>query len=152
MQFIRFFTSFKGRIGRAKWWLGLVTVLAVSICGEMILNPALFNTPYDQPLPPPGLASVLFGLLMAVPTTAITVKRFNDNGRPYWCGYLVGAFYVVFTAAPAFGYLVDPPSYSTPENFVNGIFLLVGLISLIDNGFIGGTRGPNRYGLDPLQP
>jgi uncharacterized membrane protein YhaH (DUF805 family) len=29
---------------------------------------------------------------------------------------------------------------------------VIGLAAIIDNGFLRGTDGPNRYGPDPLQP
>lgn len=150
MQFFHLLTSFSGRIGRGQWWLGFIAVVMMSIGGIVAINPEAFTMPTDQPLPPPGLGEMLFGLLMMVPATAITVKRFNDRDRPNWLGYAFGALGALFTIAPYFGYLVDPLFYSTPEYVLTGVFFVLAIGAFIDNGFLKGTPGPNRYGPDPL--
>lgn len=150
MQFIQLLTTFSGRISRSQWWLGFIAVIIISLTGYLAINPQIYSTPVDQPLPQPGLGEILFGLLMMIPATAITVKRFNDRDWPWWLGYALGLIGVVFTAAPYFGYLVDPLYFSTPEYVFGGLFLLLALAALVDNGFLKGTAGPNRYGPDPL--
>lgn len=151
MQFLHLLITFSGRIGRGLWWLGFIAIIIISVTGIFAFNPALMDVPPDQPMPPPGIAEVLFGLLMMVPATAITVKRFNDRDRPYWWGYALGAIGALFTVAPAFGILGDPLFFTTWETVVFSMFLLLALATLIDNGFLKGTAGPNRYGPDPLQ-
>lgn len=150
MQFLHLLTTFSGRIGRGQWWLGFIAIIMISIGGLIAINPQAFSTPIDQPLPRPGLAETLFGLLMMIPATAITVKRFNDRDRPNWLGYAFGAIGALFTAAPYFGLLVDPLFYSTAEAVLAGIFLVLAIGAFVDNGFLKGTAGPNRHGPDPL--
>lgn len=150
MQFIRLLTSFSGRIGRSQWWIGFIALIIISLSGYLTINPAIYSTPVDQPLPQPGLGEILFGLVMMIPATAITVKRFNDRDRPNWLGYALGLLGAAFTVAPYFGYMVDPLFFSTPEYAVGGLFMVLALAAFIDNWFLKGTPGPNRYGPDPL--
>jgi len=54
------------------------------------------------------------------PLIALSAKRWHDIGRPGW--------FVLVNLVPAIGQLV----------------------ALVCNGFLRGTRGPNKYGPDPL--
>jgi uncharacterized membrane protein YhaH (DUF805 family) len=69
----------------------------------------------------PERAERLANLLVACPAIAISVKRWHDRNRSAWW-VLVGLIPVI------------------------GQFWL-----LIDNGFLRGTRGPNRFGGEPSQ-
>ena len=70
---------------------------------------------------PPERAERLANLLVAWPAIAISVKRWHDRDRSAWW-VLVGLVPLI------------------------GQFWL-----LIDNGFLRGTRGPNRFGDEPSQ-
>lgn len=65
-------------------------------------------------------AERLVNLLLVWPAVAISVKRWHDRNRAGW--------WVLINLLPVVGWLW----------------------ALIDNGFIRGTAGPNRYGDDPL--
>ncbi len=86
--------------------------------------------------------------MLIIPATAITVKRFNDRDWPNWLGYAVGLAGALFTIGPHFGFLAGP-EVSTSEGIALLIILLPILFAFIDNGFLRGTSGPNRYGPDP---
>jgi uncharacterized membrane protein YhaH (DUF805 family) len=144
------FTSFQGRIGRAQFWLGVVMLLFVTVGGVLTLAPEVLETPVDQPMPAPGLAEILFNLIVVLAGTALSVKRFNDRDRPYWWGFALGALGAAFTVAPLFGWFVDPAFFTTAETALFGLFIAISLFALVDNGFLKGTPGPNRYGPDPL--
>lgn len=66
------------------------------------------------------LAEPIVNLLLAWPAIAISVKRWHDRDRS-------GAWVLV-----------------------NLIPLVGWLWALVDNGFLRGSRGPNRFGPDPL--
>ncbi len=69
---------------------------------------------------PPRTADVLVNLLLLWPALAVSVKRWHDRDRSGW--------WVLLNLVPLAGWLW----------------------ALVDNGFVRGTRGPSRYGADPL--
>src|SRR6185503_2327827 len=138
-------TTFNGRINRAIWWLGLVLLGVANVLGGMLLNPEFFTA--EEP-PPPSWPDTVWQIALLYPLTAITVKRFKDADRPAWLGYWFAPFGVALISArtsascPARSNL--PRWRPAPCRFVYFLF------AFIDNGFVRGTEGPNRYGPDPL--
>jgi uncharacterized membrane protein YhaH (DUF805 family) len=146
-----FFFSFRGRISRQSWWLGLIILFAVTIPVSIWLDPAAFD-PNATEIKPPSLALTIWSLATCLPTAAITIKRLNDRDWPSWIGYLLAVLFVVLVIANYFGLLLDPDRMAPPEAFAFGTIMLFFLWTLADNGFFKGTNGPNRYGPDPLAP
>ncbi|MBX3643623.1 MAG: DUF805 domain-containing protein [Rubrivivax sp.] len=68
----------------------------------------------------PRTAELIVNLLLVWPALAISVKRWHDRGKSGW--------WVLLNLVPVVGWLW----------------------ALIENGFLRGTDGPNRYGPDPL--
>jgi uncharacterized membrane protein YhaH (DUF805 family) len=149
VSLLAFFFSFRGRISRQSWWLGLIVLLAVSIPVSLLLDPDFFNSEVGE-ITPPSLALTIWSLITCLPTAAITIKRLNDRDWPAWVGWLLVALFVVLTVANHFGLLLDPDRMTPVESFIFGTILLFFLWTLIDNGFFKGSDGPNRYGPDPL--
>jgi uncharacterized membrane protein YhaH (DUF805 family) len=81
--------------------------------------------------------------------TAITVKRFNDTDRPAWLGFLFLPLGVSLYLGP---HLKEWAGPLEPATLLPLLLLLLAyfLFAFIDNGFVRGTEGPNRYGPDPL--
>ena len=124
------FTSFEGRIDRAKWWLGLVILLvAQSIVwvalgmffggGMMSLDPS-DPAAMQQAMSAMWLPMLVLILLFLWPALAIYAKRWHDRGKSGW--------WTLIILVPVVG----------------GIWILVEL------GCLSGTDGPNQYGPDPL--
>ncbi len=65
-------------------------------------------------------ADLIVNLLLIWPALAVSVKRWHDRGKSGW--------WVLLNLLPVIG----------------------SLWALIDNGFLRGTPGPNRFGDDPL--
>jgi uncharacterized membrane protein YhaH (DUF805 family) len=65
-------------------------------------------------------ADLLVNLLLVWPGLAVSVKRWHDRDKSGW--------WVLLNLVPVIGWLW----------------------ALIDNGFLRGTTGPNRFGEDPL--
>ena len=139
-------TTFTRRISRQQWWIGFVIVCAGNLLGGLLLNPDFF---FADALPPPSWPDTLWQLAMLYPATAITVKRFNDRDWPWWLGYAFAPIGAVLYLAPHFGQAIGPqsPAALMVLFWVCAAYLVC---ALIDNGFIRGTDGPNRYGADPL--
>lgn len=147
-NFIELLTSFRGRISRKSWWLGFVIIMILSIAGTLVLHPDAFSLDPDVAWTP-NWAATIWGLLLIIPYTAITVKRFNDRDWPNWLGYGVGLTAALLTIGQHFGFFTFGPDMSTTEGIVGLVLYLPLLFALIDNGFLRGTKGPNRYGPDP---
>jgi uncharacterized membrane protein YhaH (DUF805 family) len=142
------FFGFSGRISRKSWWLGTVVVAVGSVVGTLLIDPGVLDF---QRLGPriPNWSDTIWQLALVIPGTALMVKRFNDRDRPYWLGYAYGIAGALITAGPHFG-LFGPERTSTVGAAFAIILALAFLIAFIDNGFLRGSRGPNRYGPDPL--
>ncbi len=145
MGILQLLTTFHGRIGRRQWWIGFVITLIGSLLGTYLFNPELFTA---EP-PPASWPETIWALAWVVPLTAITVKRFNDRDWPWWPGYAVAVITVVSYIAPHFSLTLDPSAGGLGA-LIFWFTAAVGFLALIDNGFIRGTHGPNRYGPDPL--
>jgi uncharacterized membrane protein YhaH (DUF805 family) len=148
------FSSFEGRINRAKYWLA---VYAISI--SCVLFPLIFKTGVKlvqaaylaisgSPLPfDPGLRDAL--LLLAVWNiefvAAITIKRLHDRDKSGW-------WIVPFVIAPVLLHRssdwLDNPTLAL---LVDVLALSLGAWCLVEL-CLGGTRGPNRFGPDPVTP
>ena len=149
MSLRAFFFSFRGRISRQEWWLGLLFLLSISIPAGAWLGSEAFD-PTTGKIRPPSLAYTVWSVLVSVPSAALSAKRFNDRDWPSWLGYLLGGCFVVLALANHFGYLLDPRTMALPEKTIFAAILLFFLWALVDNGFLKGTEGPNRHGPDPL--
>ncbi len=83
--------------------------------------------------------------------TAITVKRFNDRDWPNWFGYALGVLGLALILAEQAGFLVDPDAASAADWVIFFVAAVILCAAFIDNGFLRGTPGPNRYGPNPLE-
>jgi uncharacterized membrane protein YhaH (DUF805 family) len=117
---VKLLTTFAGRIPRRQWWTGFIITVVGSIAGTLLFNPDMLVS--DEAVPPQW-PDTLWQLACLVPATAITVKHFGLLIDPEAGGVGAAAFWLL---------------------------LVVILAVTIDNGFLRGTRGPNRYGPDPL--
>ena len=119
------FTSFDGRINRAKFWAGVIILWLVSI----IINLAIaevFVAQYDPLQVFPTMAPLawivwlLAAAAIAYMSLAVFAKRWHDRDKSGWWSLI--AF----------------------VPFIGAIWILV------ECGCLPGTEGPNRYGPDPL--
>ena len=121
------FFSFNGRINRAKFWLGNVALWVVYVI-LMIIGGAGMTASFDPNNPQAagagmgvmGIIILIVYIAMLWPALAIGVKRWHDRDKSGW--------WVLIALVPIIG----------------------GLWYLIECGFLEGTKGPNKYGPDPL--
>jgi uncharacterized membrane protein YhaH (DUF805 family) len=140
------FLSFAGRIPRSAYWFGFAAVVLVFGLARYVLK---YHLGFEGAGDRESLPVTFISVLAAIPLTALSVKRFNDRDRPSWLGYVVGLSIALFMIAPRFGYLVDPGQFSLPEHAIFWPLCALSLFALIDNGFLPGTAGPNRFGPAP---
>jgi uncharacterized membrane protein YhaH (DUF805 family) len=114
--------SWEGRIGRARFWLGVLLVILMSV-GFGVLAGLLgipLNTAHDPNVEEIGPAGALLLLVafvvVAYAQLAVYAKRFHDRGKSAW--------WVLIAFVPVIGF-----------------FWI-----LIDLGMLAGDPGPNGYG------
>lgn len=139
-------TSFRGRISRKSWWIGTAIWSVAELCARWLLRPEISTFGKRPPLSWPD---TIWQLAWIIPAAALATKRFNDRDRPAWTAFVFVAIAVAFRVAPHFGFAI-PPSVPGMGLILFWTFAIVALLMFIDNGFIRGTDGPNRYGPDPL--
>ena len=123
MTWSQFLFSFEGRIGRAWYWFFALAMM-VFFCGLGLLS--LMATFGSMGPEGPGAGAAIVTILVVVlglaalwPALAVQAKRWHDVDKSAW--------WILINLVPGVG----------------------GLISLIFNGFIAGTPGPNQYGDPP---
>jgi uncharacterized membrane protein YhaH (DUF805 family) len=117
--------SYEGRIGRARFWLGVLLVILMSIAFGMVAD--LLGIPLDTGVGPVAeeisAAGVLYlvvaFVVVAYAQLAVYAKRFHDRGKSAW--------WVLIAFVP-----------------VVGFFWI-----LIELGMLPGDPGPNAYGPPP---
>jgi len=114
--------SWEGRIGRARFWLGVLLVILMSIGFGIVAG--LFGIPLDTGTGPAaeeiGVGGALYLLAafiaVAYAQLAVYAKRFHDRGKSAW--------WVLIAFVPVIGF-----------------FWI-----LIELGMLPGDPGPNAYG------
>lgn len=147
---VKLFTTFHGRISRKDWWIGIVIIVAVALIGQWVMAPSSLELS-DDPDARPSPVEALWSAILFLPTLAITLKRLNDRDQPRPLGYAFAVVYLVSTAL--FQFLpADWTHFGTLEWALTLPLLLFSCWVFIDNAFLKGSEGPNRYGADPLDP
>lgn len=110
------FTSFEGRINRAKLWAGVGVLIAISILlsiVDMVLGLHVGQAGI-------GVLGLIFSIASIYFALALYAKRWHDRDKSGW--------WSLIAIVPIIG----------------AVWILVEL------GILEGTRGPNRFGPDPL--
>ena len=139
MDWTYLFFSFDGRISRKPYWIATCVLIAAAFIAIWI---ELYAA--DRRL------GAILNLALLYPDLAVMVKRAHDRETPIWIVLASAIMAVLLDALEIFGLggTVDTPStlywlISLPMLPVIGYLFVV-------LGFFQGTRGPNRYGPDPL--
>lgn len=122
--------SFKGRIGRRPFWVGIAVIFILMTAVALLQNVLLFSE---------TLAISLF-ILLLYPLAAIFVKRLHDRGKSG------GWFALILLAFALFS--IDVSQFEPVWQWGIGRFLplFITMIMLIDCGAFLGMEGVNRYG------
>lgn len=142
MDFKYLFTSLDGRINRKPYWLAALLLFVISMAVQL----AVYFIAGMQVM-------LIVGLLFFWPGFALAVKRAHDRNRPTWLVALFFATLLVSTFMQIAGiHETDAGEPAGAYQIVSVIFLVFALYAFIDWGLLRGTKGPNQYGPDPLQP
>ena len=144
LDFQYLFTSFDGRINRAKWWAGMVILAVVNVVLGFILY-ALFGLSFFA-----RLLSIIIALALFYPTYAVCAKRFQDRDKPGIMALYGLVPLLIASLLQSFGWTGAPAELNALGWICALITWGVGLWFLIELGILKGTPGPNRFGGDPL--
>jgi uncharacterized membrane protein YhaH (DUF805 family) len=159
MNFLQVLFSFHGRINRAKYWLAVlfwtvVDIVVFAVMGGMLVKDivALGSEPSGGDIVRVilsfGVSVILVCLLVFVPMIvsgfAIGIKRLHDRDQSGWWILL---FYFGPAVASALAHNSDSGASALLLSLVS---LGISIWAIVVLGFLRGTRGPNRYGPDPL--
>jgi uncharacterized membrane protein YhaH (DUF805 family) len=156
------YAEFSGRSRRMEYWMFQLFMFLVYIA-LMVLMMAVGGGGLMMAGGDPNAAAAaggavmiifgiyaLFGLVMFIPSLAVSVRRLHDTNRSGW-----------WILAPLSGYVImlvgTVMAAGSPDNpGLGGVLAMVGLVAVIGLGitllvfmFLEGTRGPNQYGPDP---
>jgi uncharacterized membrane protein YhaH (DUF805 family) len=157
----RKYANFSGRAPRSEYWWWALFIVLVTFGVELVAG---FLTAASGNKLVGGLLVLLMDLFFLLPNLAVVVRRLHDLNRSgWWYGALIilGLFLGAL-AVPVFirvG-MNHQQGLDDMTGINSGIFLLIGVLGLIEAIFglvllvwfcLRGTRGPNRFGPDPLQ-
>lgn len=141
------FLSLQGRISRSTYWLGGLAILVY----ELVLLGIFIALVADstQPIPVRIVEVALPVGLLSLPAVyaglAIAVKRLHDRDKSGW-------WVLLFYWVPG---ILDQAARHLGEGALGWIFstasFAISIWALVELGFLRGTRGPNRFGSDPLE-
>jgi tetratricopeptide (TPR) repeat protein/uncharacterized membrane protein YhaH (DUF805 family) len=140
---VKTYFSFRGRIGQQTWWIGSAVLLSVAVIARWLAWWLGFS---DVPMLPTNVGIAI----LVASALALTIKRLNDRDRPSWIGWTWAALCVIAIMAPSLGWW---PSMHETALTAPAVLVLMGVPAtwiFIDNAFLPGTPGPNRYGPNPM--
>jgi len=127
MNIINLFFSFRGRIGRLRFWLGLILIIVVQTVIEAGLGVPLSTDPIGWR---PRIIAFIIGLVFMYPMMAIAVKRMRDRRDRLSYIWLLVAAYVIALLGDLTGYF----DQNAQRNIVIWAVLLV--VSIVFLGFL----------------
>jgi uncharacterized membrane protein YhaH (DUF805 family) len=148
MDLQKLFLTADGRIARQDFWIGIVILIVANIVLGMVTG---FLGWMIGGVWGAIILAGLVGLAMIVPSYFLMVKRSNDRDYPQTYVQALVAVNIAFQLQS----MIMPVGASGPGMLSMIVYLLLGIAglwALVDLGFFQGTRGPNRYGPDPLEP
>lgn len=149
-EIAHFYTSFKGRATRADFNLRYALVMLI---GRMIAAAIDYMMVGGDimALANGGFASTLFNLLIIVPTFALVARRLQDMNLSGWWQLSAHGMVAVAVAVPfiLYGLMLDGIGMTMALSVVGVITLY--LVFWVALSCVRGTRGPNKFGDDPLE-
>ena len=154
MRWIYFLGDFGGRISRKVFWLATLAVLVAEVLFATIADMTASGLANDSA---GDMAGEIVFLILLYPQLVISVKRGHDRNIATRVIVACFALIAVSDLLDLLGLLemrTNLKSYSAANLFSFAVITVVGIVSLallIELGFRRGTRGPNRFGPDPLE-
>jgi uncharacterized membrane protein YhaH (DUF805 family) len=139
--------TFRGRANRAKYWIVLGAAWP----------PIVWTTVYSVRLMQSGMTGVAMAMTIAIVLpayvimTLAAIRRLHDRDkRGHWLWLFWFAPIILHGAREAMMW----PDRQEPNVAAMGLAAVAVVLfvwGFVELGFLRGTRGPNRFGADPLQ-
>lgn len=150
MNIVSLLTSFSGRIGRGKFWLGLIIIVVIAIVLQLLLRSVMSQ----------GMAQLLSMVVLIYFAAALYLKRLQDRGKGMmpWIPIIFGpGILLTIMQAGQIGFeniSIEGTTASIPTGTLGWVVIalatVIGLWALVEMGFLRGTKGDNEFGPDPL--
>ena len=139
----RNYVNFSGRAQRSEyWWFTLFSFITQAILNSF------------------PVVGWIYGLVLLLPSLAVTARRLHDTGRSAWwmmiyvliiLGAIIASAALVIGVLEAFEGNEDAGGAWIILFAISGLVSLAGLITILILCALPGIVGPNRYGPDPLR-
>lgn len=149
MNPFRLLGSFKGRIGRASFWFGIILL---AIASPFSIGTVLSDNPFYETMAKIhkyGFSGLAWSLVLLIGVAALMTKRLHDRGRS---GIYAALFYLPAAVAAMLYFFPSNPLAQDIVQWSNWITAFAGTAGvwfLFQLGFFPGTEGANKYGPDP---
>ncbi len=152
MSWTRLFFSQNGRISRRPFWRGTLALIGLLL---LVYLPLIIAWP-DEVLSRPAarwVRIIMFAseLALAWPTYAVTAKREMDRGRRPLLAPLALVLSLAYSVLDVAGWSETAAGYTYSGATSLAGLALVAIVVIIELGCLRGSKGPNRFGPDPLQ-
>jgi uncharacterized membrane protein YhaH (DUF805 family) len=136
------FFSFEGRINRQPFWLGNLALWGMQIGAALVAGIIPFLT----------FITVIALIVATIGGLALSVKRLHDRNRSGWWVLLpyTPVMLLVLTLIAGFAGVEEVKLPALLVTILSTAIVVIVIWFLIEVGFLKGTQGPNRFGLDPL--
>ena len=116
------FFSLEGRIGRGRWWFGVLILLVAQLVvfGALAMLGLYSTDPEQQLTLGNGLVQLAVSAVFVWMSVCLTGKRWHDRDKSPW--------WMLIALVPVIGWIWQ----------------------LVECGLLKGTDGENRFGPDPL--
>lgn len=144
MDFVNIFTTFSGRVNRAKYWIAVLVYAAISLVFGVVAYAAGQGSTFQT-------INAIVSVVLMISSFGVSIKRLHDRNKSGW-------YTLLFLVAP--GILLASGLYmgttSSGSGFIATALWLIAFAILIwafvDLGCLRGSIGQNKYGPDPLAP
>jgi uncharacterized membrane protein YhaH (DUF805 family) len=142
MDWQAFLFSWKGRIGRAQFWLlyliGTVIGVVLGVAMGLFLGREAMRA--GNTLTLIALVPMMFLIASAI------VRRLHDRNRSGWW---LPAYYAVYVGGVLLATRSDPDSTQATAIYV--AIMALSIWAVLEVGVLRGTVGENRFGPDPIE-
>jgi len=136
--------SFQGRSNRQRYWMTALALLGILMVAGILVAALAEASPLIGWIVLPVVIAYFWAIC------ANAARRLHDRNKSSWWLLLflgVPAFFSLFGAIGAAG---GGPKEGA--DFISALGLPFSIWGLVEMGFLRGSKGPNKYGDDPLQP
>ena len=161
-----FYFSAKGRVCRKDYWIKyILMIMGVSIVFSLLVGALMAaggatggGAPSMIMLAIAGILYVVFSIAVTWVQVCVSAKRFHDRNMSGW--WVLWSMLIILAMYAIMGFGAFLMESSGGSNPIGGILMAVGgfavfavaIALFVILGFLPGTKGPNQYGPDPLDP